>query len=219
MSVEIPAKIVKELREKTGAGMMDCKKALQDAAGDVDKATEKLKQKGLASANKKSNRVATEGIIESYIHAGGKLGVIIELNCETDFVARRKEFQELAKNIAMQVAACPAVKYVKIADVPADIAENEKKIEMLKDDLENKPKEIKEKIVEGRIQKRLKEMTLLEQPFIRDSGVTIEELIKKNVATLGENIQIRRFQRFVLGEGLTKKEENFSDEVEKMMQK
>jgi len=219
MSVEIPAKIVKELREKTGAGMMDCKKALQDAAGDVDKATETLKQKGLASANKKATRIATEGIVESYIHAGGKLGVIIELNCETDFVARRKEFQELAKNIAMQVAACPAVEYVKITDIPTDVAENEKKIEILKDDLESKPKEIKDKIVEGRIQKRLKEMTLLEQPFIRDSNVTIEELIKKNVATLGENIQIRRFQRFILGEGLTKKEENFSDEVEKMIQK
>ena len=219
MSVEISAKVVKELREKTGAGMMDCKKALQEAAGDFDKATEALKQKGLASANKKAARVATEGIVESYIHAGGKIGVMIELNCETDFVARRKEFQELARNIAMQIAACPAVEYVKISDIPRDIAESEKKAEMLKDDLGNKPQEIKEKIVEGRIQKRLKEMVLLEQPFIRDSGITIEELVKKNVATLGENIQIRRFQRFILGDGLAKKEENFSDEVEKMIKK
>lgn len=219
MSVEISAKVVKELREKTGAGMMDCKKALQDAEGDFDKAIETLKQKGLASANKKATRVATEGIVESYIHAGGKIGVMIELNCETDFVARRKEFQELARNIAMQIAACPAVEYVKISDIPTDIAENEKKTEMLKDDLGSKPQEIKEKIVEGRIQKKLKEMVLLEQPFIRDSTITIEELVKKNVATLGENIQIRRFQRFILGDGLTKKEENFSDEVEKMMQK
>jgi elongation factor Ts len=218
MSVEISAKVVKELREKTGAGMMDCKKALQNSEGDFDKAIETLKQKGLSSANKKATRVATEGIIESYIHAGGKLGVMIELNCETDFVARRKEFQELARNIAMQVAACPAVEYVKIADISTDIAENEKKAEMLKDDLGDKPQEIKDKIVEGRIQKRLKEMVLLEQPFIRDSSITIEDLVKKNVATLGENIQVRRFQRFVLGEGLTKKEENFSDEVEKMMQ-
>jgi elongation factor Ts len=218
MSVEISAKVVKELREKTGAGMMDCKKALQNSEGDFDKAIETLKQKGLSSANKKATRVATEGIIESYIHAGGKLGVMIELNCETDFVARRKEFQELARNIAMQVAACPAVEYVKIADISTDIAENEKKAEMLKDDLVDKPQEIKDKIVEGRIQKRLKEMVLLEQPFIRDSSITIEDLVKKNVATLGENIQVRRFQRFVLGEGLTKKEENFSDEVEKMMQ-
>lgn len=219
MSVEISAKVVKELREKTGAGMMDCKKALQDAAGDFDKAIETLKQKGLASANKKATRVATEGIVESYIHAGGKIGVMIELNCETDFVARRKEFQELARNIAMQIAACPAVEYVKVSDIPVDIAENEKKTEMLKDDLGSKPQEIKEKIVEGRIQKKLKEMVLLEQPFIRDSTITIGELVKKNVATLGENIQVRRFQRFILGDGLTKKEENFSDEVEKMMQK
>nr|QQP22375.1 elongation factor Ts [Cryptophyta sp. CCMP2293] len=219
MSVEISAKIVKELREKTGAGMMDCKKALQDAAGDFDKAIETLKQKGLASANKKAARVAAEGIVESYIHAGGKIGVMIELNCETDFVARRKEFQELARNIAMQIAACPTVEYVKLSDIPANVSENEKKTEMLKDDLGNKPQEIKEKIVEGRIQKRLKEMVLLEQPFIRDSGITIEELVKKNVATLGENIQIRRFQRFILGDGLAKKEENFSDEVEKMIQK
>jgi elongation factor Ts len=219
MSVEISAKVVKELREKTGAGMMDCKKALQNAAGDFDKAIETLKQKGLASANKKADRVATEGIIESYIHAGGKIGVMIELNCETDFVARRKEFQELARNIAMQIAACPTVEYVKISDIPTDIEESEKKTEMLKDDLGNKPQEIKEKIVEGRIQKRLKEMVLLEQPFIRDTGITIEELVKKNVATLGENIQIRRFQRFILGDGLVKKEENFSDEVEKMIKK
>jgi elongation factor Ts len=219
MSVEISAKIVKELREKTGAGMMDCKKALQDAAGDFDKAIETLKQKGLASANKKAARVAAEGIVESYIHAGGKIGVMIELNCETDFVARRKEFQELARNIAMQIAACPTVEYVKLSDIPANVSENEKKTEMLKDDLGNKPQEIKEKIVEGRIQKRLKEMVLLEQPFIRDSGITIEELVKKNVATLGENIQIRRFQRFILGDGLAKKEENFSDEVEKMIKK
>jgi len=219
MSVEISAKIVKELREKTGAGMMDCKKALQDAAGDFDKAIETLKQKGLASANKKADRVAAEGIVESYIHAGGKIGVMIELNCETDFVARRKEFQELARNIAMQIAACPTVEYVKLSDIPTDISENEKKTEMLKDDLGNKPQEIKEKIVEGRIQKRLKEMVLLEQPFIRDSGITIEELVKKNVATLGENIQIRRFQRFILGDGLAKKEENFNDEVEKMIKK
>jgi elongation factor Ts len=219
MSVEISAKVVKELREKTGAGMMDCKKALLDAEGDFEKATETLKQKGLASANKKASRIATEGIVESYIHAGGKIGVIIELNCETDFVARRQEFQELAKNIAMQIAACPNVEYVKLDEIPADVAESEKKTEMAKDDLGNKPQEIKEKIVEGRIQKRLKEMVLIEQPFIRDSNITIEELVKQNIATLGENIQIRRFERFVLGEGLQKKEENFSDEVEKMLKK
>ena len=219
MAAEISAKIVKELRDKTSAGMMDCKKALQEADGDFQKAEEALKKKGLAVADKKSSRIATEGLVEAYIHMGGKLGILVEVNCETDFVARRAEFQELARNIAMQIAACPQVQYINAADIPPEIAENEKKIEIEKDDLGNKPLEIKEKIVEGRIQKKLKEMVLLEQAFIRDSSMTIEELVKKNISTLGENIQIRRFERFVLGEGLEKKNENFSDEVEKMMKK
>ena len=219
MVAEISAKIVKELREKTSAGMMDCKKALQEANGDFTKAEEALKKKGLATAAKKSGRIATEGIIEAYIHMGGKLGILVEVNCETDFVARRSEFQELARSIAMQIAACPQVQFINAADIPTEISEKEKKVEMAKDDLGNKPLEIKEKIVEGRIQKKLKEMVLLDQPFIRDSSITIEELVKKNISSLGENIQIRRFERFVLGEGLEKKNENFSDEVEKMMKK
>ena len=219
MSVEISAQTVKELREKTSAGMMDCKKALQEANGDIEKAMETLRQKGLASANKKSSRIATEGVIESYIHMGGKLGVIVEVNCETDFVARRPEFQELAKNIAMQIAACPSVEYITINAIPEDIVQKEKESEGAKDDLAKKPKEIKEKIVEGRIQKRLKEMTLMDQYFIRDSSITIEELVKQNIAKLGENIQIRRFERFVLGEGLEKRQENFSAEVEKMIKR
>jgi len=219
MAVEISAQIVKELREKTSAGMMDCKKALQESNGDIDKAMETLRQKGLASANKKSNRIATEGVVESYIHMGGKLGVIVEVNCETDFVARRPEFQELAKNIAMQIAACPSVEYITTSSIPEDIVQREKDIEGTKDDLAKKPKEIKEKIVEGRIQKRLKEMSLIDQYYIRDSSMTIEELVKQNVAKLGENIQIRRFERFILGEGLEKRQENFSDEVQKMIKK
>ncbi len=217
MGVEISAQAVKELREKTSAGMMDCKKALQDSNGDMAKAMETLRQKGLASANKKSSRIATEGVIESYIHMGGKLGVIVEVNCETDFVARRAEFQDLAKNIAMQIAASPSVEYITLQSIPTDIVEKEKEIESSKDDLAKKPLEIKEKIVEGRIQKRLKEMTLLDQIYIRDSSITIDELIKQNIAKLGENIQVRRFERFVLGEGLQKKQENFSEEVEKMI--
>ena len=217
MAAEISAKIVKELRDKTSAGMMDCKKALQEAGGDFAKAEEALKKKGLATAAKKSGRIATEGIVEAYIHMGGKLGILVEVNCETDFVARRSEFQELARSIAMQIAACPQVQYINAADIPSEIAEREKKIEMEKDDLGNKPAEIKEKIVEGRIQKKLKEMVLLEQAFIRDSSMTVDDLVTKNISTLGENIQIRRFERFVLGEGLEKKNENFSDEVEKMM--
>jgi len=216
MATEISAKIVKELRDKTSAGMMDCKKALQEADGDFAKAEEALKKKGLATADKKSDRIATEGIVEAYIHMGGKLGVLVEVNCETDFVARRPEFQELARNIAMQIAACPQVEYINIADIPPEVAEEEKKVEMGKDDLGNKPAEIKEKIVEGRIQKKLKEKALLDQVFIRDTSMTIEELVKKNIAEMGENIQIRRFEKFNLGEGLEKKDENFSDEVEKM---
>ena len=216
MATEISAKIVKELRDKTSAGMMDCKKALQEADGDFAKAEEALKKKGLATADKKSDRIATEGIVEAYIHMGGKLGVLVEVNCETDFVARRPEFQELARNVAMQIAACPQVEYINMADIPPEVAEEEKKVEMGKDDLGNKPAEIKEKIVEGRIQKKLKEKALLDQVFIRDTSMTIEELVKKNIAEMGENIQIRRFEKFNLGEGLEKKDENFSDEVEKM---
>jgi len=219
MGVEISAQAVKELRDKTSAGMMDCKKALQDANGDMAKAMETLRQKGLASADKKASRIATEGVIESYIHMGGKLGVMVEVNCETDFVARRPEFQELAKNIAMQIAASPSVEYITLQSVPSDIVQKEKEIESSKEDLAKKPADIKEKIVEGRIQKRLKELTLMDQSFIRDSSITIDELIKQNVAKLGENIQVRRFGRFVLGEGLQKKTENFSEEVEKMIKK
>ncbi len=219
MGVEISAQSVKELRDKTSAGMMDCKKALQDANGDMAKAMETLRQKGLASANKKASRIATEGVIESYIHMGGKLGVMVEVNCETDFVARRPEFQELAKNIAMQIAASPSVEYINLQNIPSDIVQKEKEIESSKEDLAKKPSDIKEKIVEGRIQKRLKELTLMDQFFIRDSSITIDELIKQNVAKLGENIQVRRFERFVLGEGLQKKTENFSEEVEKMIKK
>ena len=219
MVAEISAKIVKELRDKTSAGMMDCKKALQEANGDFEKAEEALKKKGLAIADKKASRIATEGIVEAYIHMGGKLGVLVEVNCETDFVARRAEFQELARNIAMQIAACPQVQYINGADIPPEVAETEKKTEMAKDDLGNKPQDIKEKIVEGRIQKKLKEMVLVDQPFIKDSSITIEELVKQNIAAIGENIQIRRFERFTLGEGLEKKNEDFSAEVEKMKSK
>ena len=217
--VEIPAKIVKELRDKTSAGMMDCKKALQEFDGDLEKAMESLKKKGLASADKKSSRIASEGLIEAYIHMGGKLGILVELNCETDFVARNSDFQELAKNVAMQLAPCPGVKYVSQDEIPESVVEAEKKVESAKDDLSKKPKEIRDKIVEGRIQKRLKEMVLLEQAFIRDGDLTIDDLIKQSIAKLGENIKVRRFERFNLGEGLEKREENFGDEVAKMMGK
>lgn len=214
---EISAQTVKELRDKTGAGMMDCKKALKETSGDITKAMEWLRQKGLAKAGNKEGNVAAEGLVGSYIHTGGRVGVLVEVNCQTDFVARNEAFQGLVRNIAMQIAACPNVEYVKVNDIPADIVAKEKEIEMGKDDLANKPDNIKEKVVQGRIEKRLKEMTLLDQPYIKDQSITVEELVKQNVATLGENIQVRRFVRFVLGEGIEKKESNFAEEVAAQM--
>jgi elongation factor Ts len=211
--VEISAKLVKELREKTGAGMMDCKRALQENGGDAAKAVEWLRQKGITSAEKKAGRTATEGLVDSYIHTGGRIGVLVEVNCETDFVARREEFQSLVRNIAMQIAACPNVEYITVQDIPPAIAQKEKEIEMGRDDLANKPDNIKEKIVQGRIEKRLKDMALLEQPYIRDQSITVEELVKQTITQLGENIKVRRFARFLLGEGIEKAESNFADEV------
>lgn len=200
MTLEISPQIVKELRQKTGAGMMNCKKALQETKGDFEKAVESLRQKGLASADKKAGRKASEGLVESYIHTGGKLGVLVEVNCETDFVARRIEFQQLTKNIAMQIAASPSVNYVSLANIPPAILEQERAIEAGKEDLANKPEEIKAKIIEGRIEKILKNQSLLDQPYIRDNTKTVEEIIKEAISQLGENILIARFTKFQLGE-------------------
>jgi elongation factor Ts len=216
---EISAKLVKELRDKTGAGMMDCKKALKETEGDIPKAAEWLRQKGITSAEKKAGRVAAEGLVGSYIHTGGRVGVLVEVNCETDFVARREEFQDLVRNIAMQVAACPNVEYVKVEDIPAELSQREKDIEMGRDDLAGKPDNIKEKIVVGRIEKRLKELSLMDQPYIRDQSISVEELVKQTIALLGENIQVRRFTRYVLGEGIEKEESNFAEEVAAQMGK
>lgn len=210
---DISAKLVQELRQKTGAGMMDCKKALQENEGDVTKAMDWLRQKGMLKAGKIETKSATDGLVGSYIHTGGRVGVLVEVNCQTDFVARTDGFKALVQNIAMQIAACPNVEYVKVSDIPAEIVEKEKAIEMGREDLGNKPANVKEKIVQGRIDKRLTEMTLLDQPYIKDQNISVEELIKQNVAQLGENIQVRRFVRFVLGEGLEKEESNFAEEV------
>jgi elongation factor Ts len=309
---EISAKLVKELRDKTGAGMMDCKKALAESDGDIAKATEWLRQKGITSAEKKAGRVAaeglvssyiqpegqvgvlvevncqtdfvarneafqalvqniarqaagsqdvesmmaqpyiedqsvtveeavkraiaqigeniqvrrferyaldegTQGIVDSYIHTGGRVGVLVEVNCQSDSVAKSDNFKALARNIAMQVAACPNVEYVKVEDIPSEIAQKEKDIEMGRDDLAGKPDNIKEKIVQGRIDKRLKEMTLMDQPYIRDQSISVEELVKQNVSQLGGDIQVRRFTRYVLGEGIEKEESNFAEEVAAQM--
>jgi elongation factor Ts len=309
---EISAKIVQELRQKTGAGMMDCKKALQQTDSDIEKAIEWLRQKGIAKAEKGAGRIAAEGLVENYIQPDGQVGVIIEVNCQTDFVARNEafktlvqnlakqaataenveslmaqpyiedqsltvdelikqtiaqlgeniqvrrfakfalpegtkgvvdsyihtggrvgvmveldsqsdsvagneQFQGLARNIAMQIAACPNVEYINVEEVPSEIAEKEKEIEMGRDDLGNKPQNIKEKIVQGRIEKRLKEMTLLDQPYIRDQSITVEELIKQNGNQLGGAIQVSRFIRFILGEGIEKQETDFAQEVAAQM--
>ncbi|MTJ12149.1 elongation factor Ts [Anabaena sp. UHCC 0187] len=304
---EISAKLVQELRQKTGAGMMDCKKALKENDGDIEAATTWLRQKGIAKADKGSSRIAAEGLVDTYIQPDGQVGVLIEVNCQTDFVARNEafkalvknlaqqaattdsvesllaqpyiekssvtvdefiketiatlgeniqvrrfvnfslantsgiadsyihtggrvgvlveltaqsasaaaneEFQSLAKNAAMQVAACPNVEYVSVDQIPAEIVTKEKGIEMGKDDLGNKPENIKEKIVQGRIDKRLKEMTLLDQPYIRDQSISVEDLVKQVKSKIGEEIQVSRFVRYVLGEGIEKNEMSFADEV------
>ncbi len=209
--VEISKELVKDLREQTGAGMMECKKALKETDGDINKATEWLKQ--TVRDYCRPIRVVAEGLVESYIHTGGRIGVLVEVNCETDFVARNQTFKQLVKNIAMQIAACPQVEYVSVDDIPSEFVDGEKSIEMGREDLKNKPENIRKKIVQGRIEKRLKELTLMEQPFIRDQNKTVEELIKETSAQLGEKVQVRRFMRFVLGEGIEKQESNFAEEV------
>lgn len=311
---EISAKMVQELRRQTGAGMMDCKKALGETAGDLTKASEWLRQKGMVSAGKKSDRVTAEGLVDNFIEADGKTGVLIEVNCQTDFVARNDAFKELvqslahqaitadsveallaqpyaadssikvseaivqsiakigenlnvrrlanykvaagsegavdcyihtggrvgvlielscasakvadsedfkalARNLAMQVAACPNVEYINVDDIPSEIAAKEKEIEMGRDDIANKPDNIKEKIVQGRIDKRLKEMTLVDQPYIKDQNITVAELVAQTTKQLGEAVTVRRFTRFILGEGIEKQESNFAEEVAAQMGK
>ncbi len=213
---DVSAKLVKDLRDKTGAGMMDCKKALAESDGDMIKASEWLRQKGIASAEKKSSRIAVEGAIGTYIHTGARVGVLLELNCETDFVARGDLFQELLKDVAMQVAACPNVEYVSTEEIPVDVVEKEKSIEMGRDDLSGKPEQMKAKIVQGRIGKRLKELVLLEQPFIRDSSMTVAELVKQVAGKIGENVKVRRFTRYTLGEGIEVDQTDFATEVASM---
>ncbi|OKH31482.1 translation elongation factor Ts [Calothrix sp. HK-06] len=304
---EVSAKLVQELRQKTGAGMMDCKKALKENEGDIEKASEWLRQKGISKADKAAGKVTAEGLVETAVTEDGRVGVLLEVNCQTDFVARNdafkalvsnlakqavtassvdellsqpyvenkdltvaetlkqqvaqlgenmqvrrlenfslnsgtqgvvesyihtggrvgvlveldcqntaannEEFKTLARNIAMQVAACPNVEYVNVEEIPTEIAQKEKEIEMGRDDLANKPDNIKEKIVQGRIDKRLKEMTLVDQPYIRDQSITVEELVKQASNKLGDTIEVKRFARFVLGEGIEKQEMSFADEV------
>ncbi|MEM6531623.1 MAG: translation elongation factor Ts [Myxococcota bacterium] len=213
----ITAKMVAELRAKTGAGMMDAKKALQAVDGDFEKAEEELRKKGIAKAGKKAGRVAAEGSVSSYIHAGGKIGVLLEVNSETDFVARGDEFQSFAKDVAMHIAAS-APRYVRREEVPADVVEKEKKFLSEQAADSGKPANVVEKMVEGRIGKFFKDICLLEQPFVKDPDKTVQDLQNDIIAKIGEKIEIRRFSRFELGEGIEKKQEDFAAEVAKQVQ-
>lgn len=199
--MEISASLVKELREKTGAGMMDCKKALTETSGDFEKAIEYLRKKGIASAAKKSGRATKEGAVTSYIHGEGKVGVLVEINCETDFVARTEQFRQFVKDIAMHIAAANP-QWVSPEEVSADILAKEKEIAMAQMQSSGKPAAVLEKIAEGKLKKFYEDTCLLQQPFIKDPNKMVEQLLKETIATLGENISIRRFARFVLGEGL-----------------
>jgi elongation factor Ts len=211
----ISAQLVKELRERTGAGMLDCKKALVESNGDIEKAIVILREKGLSQAAKKAGRTAAEGLVEAYIH-GGRIGVLIEVNCETDFVAKNEEFKEFVKNMAMQVAAS-SPKYVSKEDVPEEEIKAEREILTQQALNEGKPEHIASKIVDGRIEKFYENVCLLEQPYIRDTDKKVKDLLNELIAKIGENIKIRRFVRFEVGEGLEKREENFAEEVAKQM--
>jgi elongation factor Ts len=208
----INAADVKTLRERTGAGMLDCKKALEEANGDLTKAAELLREKGLAAAAKKGDRIATEGIVESYIHGGGRIGVLVEVNCETDFVAKTEQFRSFVKDIAMQIAAANP-KFLTREEVSQEELDKEKEILRNQALNEGKPEKIVDKMVEGRMNKYYEENCLLEQVFVKDPDKTILTLLNEKISAIGEKISIRRFARFELGEGLEKKVDNFVEEV------
>ncbi|MGI6153981.1 MAG: translation elongation factor Ts [Christensenellaceae bacterium] len=208
----VSASDVKILRERSGAGMMDCKNALAEANGDMEKASDILREKGLAAAVKKSGRIAAEGIVDSYIHMGGKVGVLLEVNCETDFVAKTDQFKAFVHDIAMHIAATNPM-YISEEEIEPAVLEKEKEILKAQAMNEGKPENVVEKMVEGRIKKFKKEICLLDQPFVKDPDKTVQELVTDMVATIGEKISIRRFVRFEMGEGLEKREEDFAAEV------
>jgi elongation factor Ts len=208
MSMEL----IKELRERTGAGMLDCKKALAENGNDVEKSIDWLRSKGIAKAAKKAGRAATEGMVYSYIHAGGKIGVLVEVNCETDFVTKTERFQALVNDIALHIAAsAPTV--VSRDDLSADDIARERAVQKERVLDEGKPEHIADKIVDGRMSKYFEEVVLLEQKFVKDDSKTVKEMVSEAIATIGENIQVRRFTRYVLGEGLEKKQDDFAAEV------
>lgn len=217
---EITASAVKSLREKTGAGMVDCKNALTEAGGDEAAAIEILRKKGMATAGKKAGRVTAEGVVGSYIHMGGKVGVMVEVNCESDFVARGEEFQQLVKDVAMHIAASDP-RYLTREEVPADTLDKEREILMdqLKNDPKNagKPEDVLNKIIEGRLNKFYEENVLLDQPFVKDPSKTISDLVAEKIASIKENITVRRFTRYKMGEGIEKKQDDFAAEVASMV--
>jgi elongation factor Ts len=217
---EITAAAVKQLREKTGAGMMECKNALVESGGDEEKAINILRERGLASAKKREGRIAAEGIVGSYIHMGGKVGVLVELNCETDFVARGEEFQQLVKDIAMHIAAAEP-RYVTREEIPASVLDQERDIAraQAKNDpkMANKPDQVIEKVVEGRLNKFYEETVLVDQPFVKAPEKTVGELVTEKVSKTGERIAVRRFTRYKMGEGLERKNEDFGGEVASML--
>ena len=208
--------LVKQVRERTGAGMLDCKKALEESNGDIEKAIEILRKKGLAAAAKKAGRIAAEGAVEAYIHDKGRIGVLVEVNIETDFAAKSDIFKTFSKDIAMQIAASKP-EYVSREDIPADVLEKEKEIIKAQCEKEGKPAAVIEKMLAGRVEKFFKEVCLLDQPFIKEPDKSVKDYLTECIAKIGENMTVRRFVRFERGEGLAKKEENFADEVLKQM--
>jgi elongation factor Ts len=210
--MSITPQMVKELRQRTGAGMMDCKTALAETGGDMEQAIDLLRKRGLARAAKRSGRIAAEGVVGSYIHAGGKIGVLVEVNCETDFVARTDEFQELVKDIALHIAAADP-RFVRREEVTPDALERERVIYREQALAEGKPEKVVERIVEGKMEKYYQEAVLLEQPFIKDSDKTVGDLVAEKAAKIGENVQVRRFSRFRVGEGIEKPVSDFVSEV------
>ena len=213
---EITSQMVKELRERTQAGMMDCKRALQETGGDLEKAVDYLREKGLAAAAKKASRIAAEGLVEAYIHGDGRIGVLIEVNCETDFVAKTDEFRDLVRELAMQVAAMKA-EYVERSEVPQHVIEREREVNRSLALNEGKPEHVVDKIVDGRMEKFFQQVCLLEQPYVHDADKSIQDLINEKIASMGENIRVRRFVRFERGEGLEKRVDDFAAEVRAQM--
>ncbi|HSE98399.1 MAG TPA: translation elongation factor Ts [Blastocatellia bacterium] len=220
MANQITPAAIKALREKTGAGMMECKSALSEAEGNEEKAIEILRKRGLATATKKSGRVAAEGMVDSYIHAGGKVGVLLEVNCETDFVARGEDFRSFVHDLAMHVTAAEP-RFITKEDVPADVIEKEREIalEQARSDPKNanKPQQVLDKIVEGRLTKFYQEACLMEQPFIKDQNITVGDLVRQMISKTGENIRVRRFTRFKMGEGLDKRVSDLGAEVQELL--